>query len=267
MLHHSLTAKDPKHRLDLWRLIDRLDEVGLTGLQIDPSHFKLVPGDDEAALKRLASIRDAKGYYFEFGMGGWDVPRMIERIKLTARFGGGALRTFVSSENASQEDLAKWVKMAAPALREAGKTAEEYNVRIAVENHGDFTSVQLKELIDMAGHPRVGVCLDTGNSLFRKEDPLECAKRLAPYTYSMHLKDWFMSHTPDGKPHWKGAVLGEGTVPVFEILKLVAEHHTDLYIALENPIHPVKDEVKTVAREWQHLVASAAAANRMLAEL
>ncbi len=267
MLHRTLTAEDPKNRRDLWWVLDHLGEVGLTGLQIDPSHFKLVPGDDEASLERLESVVGPKGYYVEFGMGGWDHKRMARRVRLTARFGGKALRTFCGSETNTQEELANYIKWAAPGLRQAAEMTEDCDVYIAVENHGDFTSAQLKELLDLVGHPRVGACLDTGNSLFRKEDPLECAKVLAPYARSMHLKDWFMTHLPDGTPQWKGAVLDEGEVPIAEILTLVAAHHPDLYIALENPVQPTGDEAETVRREWDHLVASAAAAHRILADL
>lgn len=267
MLHHALTAKNPRNRLDLWWVIDQLGDIGLTGLQIDPSHFKLVPGDDQKALDRLESMVKPKGYYVEFGMGGWDPTRMAERIKLTARFGGRALRTFCGHEGSTQEEIANYIKWSAPAFRETAKVAEDNDVYIAIENHGDFTSAQLKQLLDMVSHPRVGACLDTGNSLFRKEDPLQCAKVLAPYATSMHLKDWFMRFTPEGKPDWKEAPLGQGEVPIAEILRIVAKHHPDLYIALESPPRPGKDEAETSKREWEHLVATARDARRILAEL
>lgn len=266
MLHHSLTAKEDNHRLDFWDMLDKLDGLGLTGIQLDPSHYRLLPGDDETALKRLDEVTRRKGYYVEFGMGGWDT-RLEERIRLTARFGGRAVRTFISDENCSVQDLVGWMRLAAPRLREAGRTASEHNVYIGVENHGDFTSVQLEEMLRLVDHPRVGACLDTGNSLFRKEDPLECAKRLAPWAVSMHLKDWFMSYDAQDRPHWREAPLGKGQVPVVEILRLVAKYHPDLYIALESPPRPLADEAETVKREWEHLTASAAAAREILADL
>lgn len=264
MLHHSLTAEDPRYRLDFWDMLERLEETPLTGLQIDPSHYELVPGDDPSALDRLETITAKKGYYVEFGMGGWDPERMEERIRLTDRFGGKALRTFCGHEMSTQEELANYIQWAAPALREAAERTEDCAVKIAVENHGDFTSEQLKQLLDLADHPRVGACLDTGNSLFRKEDPMACAKVLAPYATSMHLKDWFMRFDEKGHPRWREAPLGEGEVPVKAILRLVAEHHPNLYIALESPPRPRDTEAETLAHEWQHMVDSAEAARHML---
>lgn len=263
-LHRSLTAKDPRNKRDLWWVLDQLDSHGLEGVQIDPSHF---PGDDEATLGRLASVVRPRGHYLEFGMGGWDPKRLEQRIKLTARFGGRAVRTFCGGETSSPEEIANYLKWAPPALREAARAADQYDVNIAVENHGDLTAAQMKTLLDAVGHPRVGACLDTGNSLFRKEDPIECARILAPYVRSMHLKDWTMNFRPDGTPEWKEAVLGTGQVPVREVLQIATEATPGLYIALEAPVRPSSDEAETVEREWRQFVANARIARELLADL
>lgn len=255
-VHRTLSAKDPELRRDLFWLIGELEGLGLGGLQIDPSHF---PGDDPDVLRRLEEAVRPHRYYLEFGMGGWDVGRMAERIRLTAKFEGRALRTFCGSEKSTPEELRRFIEWSAPAFKEAATAADEHGVDIAVENHGDFTSRQLQELLDRVDHPRVGACLDTGNSLFRREDPLECARRLAPYTRSMHLKDWTMVHLPDGTPQWKEAVLGEGQIPLLDILREVAKHNDEIYVAVENPVVPSADEAETVKREQRHLAASAAA--------
>lgn len=260
-VHRALSAKDPSLRLELEDLIERLGDLELEGLQIDPSHF---PGDDAATLARLESVVDSYGYYVEFGMGGWDPARLARRAELTARFGGRAVRTFCGSERNTQEELARFSDLAAPALRRAAEAADLFGVDIAVENHGDFTSAQLVELLERVGHPRVGACLDTGNSLFRREDPLECARALAPWARSMHLKDWTMELGAEGEPVWTEAVIGEGKVPVAEILGVVLREGRDLDIALENPVRPGGDEAETVEREWNHLVASARAARLLL---
>ncbi len=263
-LHRTLTAKEPGLRHDLWWVLDQLEPHGLSGVQIDPSHF---PGDEEVTLDRLESIVKPRGHYVEFGMGGWTVERLQQRIALTARFGGRAVRTFCGGEHSTQEEIATYLKWAPPALHEAGAAAEAHGVDIAVENHGDFTSEQMVELLERADHPRVGCCLDTANSLFRREDPIACATRLAVFALSMHLKDWDMTFLADGSPHWTERVLGEGEAPVGEILGIVLKERPGLYIALETPVQPSEDEAETVRREWRHFEACAAAAHAMLADL
>lgn len=263
-LHRSLTASDPQLRLDLPTVLSRLDGLGLTGLQIDPSHF---PGDDDKTLQRLADAIAPHDYYLEFGMGGWTVDRLAQRIRLTARFGGRAVRTFCGDERSTSQQLALYLQAAPPALREAGAIAAHHGLFIAVENHGDFTSRQIIELIEQTNHPHVGVCFDTGNSLFRDEDPMDAARALLPYAHSMHLKDWHMTRAVDGSPQWREAVLGTGQVPVAEILRMTAQQRPGLYVAMETPIQPTNDAAETVKREWAHVTACAAAARRMIAAL
>ncbi len=263
-LHRCLTAKNPGNRKDLWWVLDQLEPGGLESVQIDPSHF---PGDDEKTLERLASVVGPRGHYVELGMGGWDPARLEQCGKLTVRFGGRAVRTFCGGETCSREKIADYLRWAPPALRQAAEAADRHGFDIAVENHGDFTSDQLKALLDAVGHPRVGACLDTGNSLFRKEDPIKCARVLAPYVRSMHLKDWTMSFRPDGMPEWKEAVLGSGQVPVKEVLRIATDANPGLYIALEAPVQPSEDETETVDRERRFFKANARAARQLLADL
>jgi 3-oxoisoapionate decarboxylase len=263
-LHRCLTASDPALKRDLWWVVEQLEALKLTGLQIDPSHF---PGLEEETLSRLEAATLPRGYYVEFGMGGWGVDRMEQRIKLTARFGGRALRTFCGGEGCGPERIALYLEAAPPELHKAGDIAERYGVPIAVENHGDFTIAEMKELLERTDHPWVGVCFDTGNALFRNEDPWEAARELLPYSFSMHLKDWTMTPQADGPPHWKEAVLGQGQVPIRDILELTVKTRPGLYIALETPVQPSDDEKETVEREWRHVQACAEVANRYLTEL
>jgi sugar phosphate isomerase/epimerase len=264
MLHRSLTAKDPALRRDFFSMLDMLDEHGLDGVQIDPSHF---PGDDAATLERIRSIVEPKGLYVEFGMGGWDPTRMEQRIKLTSQFGGRALRTFFSGENAKWEQLKEWMNYAEQPFKQIGDVAAKHNVWVAIENHGDFTGPQLRDFLERVNHPRVGACFDTGNSLWRKEDPIECAKALAPYAFSMHLKDWTMTFDAEDKPHWTENLLDTGQIPVTKVLKIVAAEQPELYVAMESPAAPGKNEKETVEREWKNFVACAKAADRIFKDL
>jgi len=264
MLHGSLIAKDPKHHRDFFSMLEMLDDHGLDGVQIDPSHF---PGDDKKTLDRIRSIVEPKGLYVEFGMGGWDPKRMEHRIKLTSQFGGRALRTFFGGENATWAQLKEWMNYAEEPFKQIGDVAAQHNVWVAIENHGDFTGPQLRDFIERVNHPRVGACFDTGNCLWRKEDPIECAKALAPYAFSMHLKDWTMTFDAEDRPHWTENVLDTGQIPVTEVLEIVAAEQSELYVALESPASPGKDEKETVEREFKHFVASTKAAHRIFKDL
>src|SRR5262249_274114 len=68
----------------------------------------------------------------------------------------------------------------------------------AVENHKDFDSKALVELLKAIDSPQVGACVDTGNSLALLEPPLETVEALAPHAFSTHLKDLGVEEYADG---------------------------------------------------------------------
>src|SRR5688572_26313616 len=73
-------------------------------------------------------------------------------------------------------------------LKEAAARAGDWGLRLAIEDHQDFTSQELLELCDHAGG-NVGVCFDCGNALSVGEDPVEFAKAIKGRTFHIHLKD------------------------------------------------------------------------------
>jgi sugar phosphate isomerase/epimerase len=71
-------------------------------------------------------------------------------------------------------------------------------LRVAVENHKDFLSDELADALGKLGSERVGVCLDTGNSIALMEDPWHVVDTLAPLAITVHLKDMAVEMSPDG---------------------------------------------------------------------
>jgi sugar phosphate isomerase/epimerase len=83
----------------------------------------------------------------------------------------------------------------------------------------------------------------------------------------MHLKDWRVAYEPDGAMRWTEAVPGEGQVPLLDILRVVLAVRPQVNIVLEAPVRPSPSEEETVAREWQHVQASARAARTLLGKV
>lgn len=71
-------------------------------------------------------------------------------------------------------------------------------MKLAVENHKDFETDELVQLMQKMSSAQIGVCLDTGNNLALLEDPLAVVQKLAPYTLTVHLKDTAVRHAEDG---------------------------------------------------------------------
>jgi sugar phosphate isomerase/epimerase len=96
-------------------------------------------------------------------------------------------------------------------MKETVKRAEDRGIRLAMENHFDFTIDEMLEMFEAVDSDYFGICLDTGNALRYGDNPVEAVRKLSRYIYATHLKDvaplyggnpadWFyFACTPVGK--------------------------------------------------------------------
>ncbi len=82
-------------------------------------------------------------------------------------------------------------------------------VRLAIENHGDLTAVELLALLRLVDSPVLGVCLDNVNLSRVGDDMVTSTELLARYATVVQLKDCLAGDptVPGGPP---SAALGEG---------------------------------------------------------
>lgn len=135
-----------------------------------------------------------------------------------------------------------------------GKLCAEYNVRIAIHNHGP--KHRYDKLEQVAGalkdrHPLIGACVDTGHVIRTKEDPVKWVRELGPRVFALHIKD---DVKQDGGS--QNVVLGKGHLDVVEVFRAVKAINfpADGCISLEyeaNPANPIDDmkQCLDVARE------------------
>jgi sugar phosphate isomerase/epimerase len=98
----------------------------------------------------------------------------------------------------SVEAFAQFKTRAEQALVRAARSAARLRMRVAVENHKDFRARELAELLRRLDSEFVGVCLDTGNNIALLEDPWHVVDTLAPWTFSVHIKDMAVEASADG---------------------------------------------------------------------
>lgn len=113
----------------------------------------------------------------------------------------------------------QWDGMMLEAFKRCAEFLEEYNVRIALDNHGVSTNDgdwQLS-LIERVGSQRLGVNLDTMNYRWFGHD-LDKIDHfydiLAPHVFHTHMKDGTGS-----RQNYKGAALGDGEIHLDHALK------------------------------------------------
>jgi sugar phosphate isomerase/epimerase len=116
------------------------------------------------------------------------------------------------------------------ALRRYGPIVADDGRVLAIENHQDFGSDELVGFCEEAAG--VGICVDAGNTFPVAEAPLDFYARVAPHVRHVHLKDYRVQFTDEGFRLVRCAI-GDGAVPLAEMLDLFAAHHPQLTAVLE----------------------------------
>jgi len=101
------------------------------------------------------------------------------------------------------------------------KLVAEYDIRIAIHNHGPGTLYDKLDSVQQAIQgcdPRIGACVDCGHFMSSGEDPVHCISTLAHRVHGVHLKD----HAEFGKKS-ENVVLGKGHLDVVAIFKALRQ--------------------------------------------
>ena len=135
-------------------------------------------------------------------------------IKVAKGVGSSVARCYLGSskDRKTEGGIRKHMDSTIQTLKKVRSHALDAGVRIAVENHaGDMHSRELVELIEQAGPEFVGATIDTGNSTWTLEDPVETFRNLAPYAICSGIRDSMIWPSEKGaKVQW--TAMGDGCV-------------------------------------------------------
>jgi hypothetical protein len=145
-------------------------------------------------------------------------------IDVAKAIGAHSVRVFVGSTADRFRDLPMdaHIESTLRVLRACRSRALDANLKIAVENHGEFQARELLTLIDLAGRDYVAACLDTGNPLHVLEDPRTTFEVLGPVAVTTHYRDGAVyEHARGAAVQW--TALGEGSVDLARVAALHAQ--------------------------------------------
>ena len=214
------------------QLMDRALAANLEGVEMPVS---LLQGEDVAAVARYAQEH---GLFITLAASGYDAETLTAAIDLGARLGVGTVRTVVGGAKigGDRRPLAgRWqsfLQEVLTGLREATRTAEQAGVNLAVENHQDLASEELRWLCESIGSSHFGVTLDTGNPLATAEEPLDFTRRVAPYVKNVHLKDYWIYQSEEGYRLVR-CPLGQGVIDFPSLLGILTRACPDVTMAIE----------------------------------
>jgi Sugar phosphate isomerases/epimerases len=232
-------------KLSATQLVEMTVGLGLHVLQICDNLplIKLLPEQIES----LGELACSKNLALEVGTRGFDQNELYSYIEIAARLGSPILRFVPWSglETLSKLTIGGLSDFLKPML----ESCENHQVTIALENHSEISDVDLVRLVEDMHSPYLGICLDTANSTGLLQKPLETVELLAPYTVSLHLKDFQVTKRAGKGYVISGAPLGKGWLDVPAVFRTLAKYNKQPNVLLELWVDPCDAEQSTLQKE------------------
>lgn len=245
-------------KLDLYGVIKTAAEIGFEGIEFTGFSPN---GDGVDPIEMAKKVKDACA---EAGLEimSWtigadflrnDVDAEIERLRgqvdIAAALGAPKMRHDATGGFPDRVNgLAEYME-ALPIVAKGYAGVTEYaadkGVKTMIENHGFFfqDSDRVEALINKVGNPNFGALVDIGNFLCADEEPMRAVKRMAPYAFHVHAKDfhvkcacadpgegWFKSR---GGTPLRGAIVGHGNVNIKRCIEILKEGGYDGFLSIE----------------------------------
>ncbi len=192
----------PARPLDEHGLLDHCVAHGVSLLQVGdnlPLHTF-----NDARLQRFADRAARDGVQLEVGARGLTLARVAQYAALARRLNAKLIRLVID-----ETDYHPTPDGAARLLRDSVPLLD--GLTLGIENHDRFPSATLRKMIESAGSDRIGICLDTANSLGAGEGLDTVIRELGPLTVNLHIKDFAIARVPhlmgfnvEGRPAGQG---------------------------------------------------------------
>jgi inosose dehydratase len=217
------------------KAITMTKELGLAHIEFFPGHFS--PSSSPAQIAAMKEKMAAAGL----------------------RDSANGVNPFSKNHEANRKlfEFAKQVGMrnltadpSEDAFESLDKLVAEYDIRIAIHNHGP--GARYNKIADVLnaikGHdPRIGACADLGHYIRSAEDPVKAILLLNDRLFGIHLKD-FAEQTAGSR----GVILGKGHLDLVGMYKALRKVNfpADGAFSLEyeeNPANPIPDVKECIA--------------------
>lgn len=250
----------PDHLLTFETFLEELDEWDIDGVSLESC---FVP---DYSVTYLTSIKDRLDVLGLDRVYAWGHPdglegggnerafeEMLSHIEHASFIGANVMRVTGSSLLYRFEPHGPQLERLAEMFIKAVKVAESLHVKLAIENHIDFNSDEILQLLKDVDSPHFGVNFDSGNFLRVMDDPVQAMEKLAPYVLATHIKDLQpVKAFPVNKWCYFACVpTGLGLVDNQALHAILTRHHYSGFLAVEiDMLHPgYAGEEKSVLKQ------------------
>lgn len=253
-------------RMNIEDLIARCGELGVDGVGFD---YFMLPSEHKKDSEQIQNLLQSNNLELVFGFSmPFALPEFTfklmenkkdEMFDLAHDFGckvvrviGGVVlpnpvhKPFHVSVSRRQE-----IKTVAKNLKSFVDDAALEGLTVALENHTDYKTDEMLEILDLVDSEAMKVTLDTGNAMFLKEDPVETVEKLSPFAAYTHIKD--MKHFG---PLVMSVPLGQGEVDIASIISILKDtEYSGLYsIEVDLPLWKVDEEDSSLQQSIEYLL-------------
>jgi sugar phosphate isomerase/epimerase len=169
------------------------------------------------------------------------------------------MRIVGSSLAFRREPRAPQIERLSGLLREPARMAGDRGLRLAMENHFDFTADELLEILDNVSSESLGITYDTGNALRIGDDPVKAARKLGRRIFATHTKDVLPIYGGDPRDwYFFGCVpVGKGVIDFPALVRVMNEAgYGGLFaIEIDYPHPDYEDEDASVEESVRYLRA------------
>ncbi len=235
--------KPPAKNMTMQDFLVRARELKVDGVSLESCFFppkvnqkwykELKAQLDEYKLDRVYAWGHPDGLERGQNLAAYD--EMVAGIPHAKEIGADVMRVVGSSLMFRHEPHGPQVKALAKLFKKAVKVAKEYDIKLAVENHIDFTSDEILQLLEMVDSEYFGLNFDTGNFLRLLDDPINGMEKLAPYVLATHVKDLMPDKTarPTDWYFFAGVPVGKGLINNQALAELLHKANFKGFLAVE----------------------------------
>lgn len=239
----------PAKNMTMQDFLRRAKELEVDGVSLESCFF---PGYDAAFLQELKAQLDQYGFDRVYAWGhpdglergqNWTAYNdMIANIPYAKAIGADVMRVVGSSLMFRHEPHGPQIEALIKMFKEAVKVAKDVGVKLAVENHIDFTADEILRLLEGVDSEYLGLNFDTGNFLRLLDDPVKGMEKLAPYVLATHVKDLMpdKNAAPTDWFFFAGVPVGKGLINNFKLAEYLKKANFKGFLAVEID-HPHTD--------------------------
>lgn len=187
---------DPGRRMTYADFLHRAVDLKVDGVSLETCFFDSFSDDYLRGLKAIIDaghLEVVVAWGHPKGFEGGRKPEAMDELKAMFHvchvLGASVMRVVGSSLDYRNDPHAPQLEALTGIFKDAARMAQNEGVRLAVENHFDFTVDEFMDLINRVNSPYFGLTLDTGNALRVGDDPVAAAQMLAPHVFATHTKD------------------------------------------------------------------------------